>query len=388
MRDTSYLNWPFFERAPPRARRQARRVGGSRISKASIITMSMPPAASSSPLLGRDGWLQGHRAGRGRRGQNRRAHAGAGPRNAGAPFGARRFRLRDAGPRRRTDLAVRHAGATRRLAAEDPQRQGDCRFRADRSGFGLRCRQYRDGGTARRQRLCHRRREDAGSRTAASPISMSCSPAPARRRARAGCPPSSSKASNPGLTIAERIDVIAPHPLARLAFKGCRVPAAALIGQSGDGFKIAMATLDVFRTTVGAAALGFARRAMSETIKRAKSRKMLGAPLADLQMVQGHIADMALEIDAAALLVYRAAWAKDMGAARIRAKPRWPSSMPPKPRSASSTRPCRFTAATACGPAIRSKPFIGKSGPCASTKARQMCRKSLLPGQSLSSGEH
>jgi len=122
---------------------------------------------------------------------------------------------------------------------------------------------------------------------------------------------------NPGLTVAERIDVIAPHPLARLKFERCRVPADALIGKAGEGFKIAMATLDVFRTTVGAAALGFARRAMSETVKRAATRKMFGATLSELQMVQGHIADMATEIDAAALLVYRAAWVKDMGAARV-----------------------------------------------------------------------
>jgi acyl-CoA dehydrogenase len=122
---------------------------------------------------------------------------------------------------------------------------------------------------------------------------------------------------NPGLSVAERIEVIAPHPLARLTFKNCRVPADALIGKAGDGFKIAMATLDVFRTTVGAAALGFARRALDETLKRATSRQLFGAPLGELQMVQGHIADMALEIDAAALLVYRAAWSKDMGAARV-----------------------------------------------------------------------
>ena len=123
--------------------------------------------------------------------------------------------------------------------------------------------------------------------------------------------------SNPGLSIAERLEVIAPHPLARLAFKNCRVPASALIGKPGDGFKIAMATLDVFRTTVGAASLGFARRALDETVSRAGSRHLFGAPLGDLQMVQGHIADMALDIDAAALLVYRAAWTKDMGAARV-----------------------------------------------------------------------
>jgi acyl-CoA dehydrogenase len=125
------------------------------------------------------------------------------------------------------------------------------------------------------------------------------------------------EADNPGLTIAERLEVMAPHPLARLRFENCRVPTSSLIGNAGDGFKIAMATLDVFRTTVGAAALGFARRALAETRRRAANRHLFGAPLADLQMVQGHIADMALDIDAAALLVYRAAWAKDTGAARV-----------------------------------------------------------------------
>jgi acyl-CoA dehydrogenase len=121
----------------------------------------------------------------------------------------------------------------------------------------------------------------------------------------------------PGLTIAERLHVIAPHPLARLRFENCRVPASAMVGKPGEGFKIAMATLDVFRTTVAAAALGFARRALAETLQRASKRELFGAPMADLQMVQGHLADMALEIDAAALLVYRAAWTKDMGAARV-----------------------------------------------------------------------
>ena len=125
------------------------------------------------------------------------------------------------------------------------------------------------------------------------------------------------RGDNAGLVIAERIAVMAPHPLARLTFRNCRVDAADLIGTAGDGFKIAMATLDVFRTSVGAAALGFARRALDETLKRARSRGMFGAPLSELQMVQGHIADMALEIDAAALLVYRAAWVKDAGAARV-----------------------------------------------------------------------
>jgi acyl-CoA dehydrogenase len=125
------------------------------------------------------------------------------------------------------------------------------------------------------------------------------------------------RGDNPGLSVAERIETIAPHPLARLVFKDCRVDAADLIGANGDGFKIAMATLDVFRTSVGAAALGFARRALAETLARAKSRELFGAPMSELQMVQGHIADMALEIDAMALLVYRAAWTKDVGAARV-----------------------------------------------------------------------
>jgi acyl-CoA dehydrogenase len=95
------------------------------------------------------------------------------------------------------------------------------------------------------------------------------------------------------------------------------VPASALIGAPGEGFKVAMATLDIFRATVGAAALGFARRALDETIARTKARKLFGGSLADLQMVQAHIADMAVDVDAAALLVYRAAWAKDSGAPRV-----------------------------------------------------------------------
>jgi len=124
-------------------------------------------------------------------------------------------------------------------------------------------------------------------------------------------------ADTPGLEIAERQQTIAPHPLARLKFSRARLPASALIGRAGDGFRIAMSVLDVFRTTVGAAALGFARRAFDETLKRVSRRELFGAPMAELQMVQGHVADMALDIDAAALLVYRAAWTKDTGAARV-----------------------------------------------------------------------
>ena len=121
----------------------------------------------------------------------------------------------------------------------------------------------------------------------------------------------------PGFEVAERLDTIAPHPLATLRFDDVRIFADAMIGTPGAGFRIAMSVLDVFRSTVAAAALGFARRALYEALARVGSRHVQGAPLFDLQMVQGHIADMALDVDAAALLVYRAAWTKDSGASRI-----------------------------------------------------------------------
>lgn len=124
-------------------------------------------------------------------------------------------------------------------------------------------------------------------------------------------------ADTTGLSVTERLQTIAPHPLATLQFDACRVPSSALIGDSGAGFKVAMSVLDVFRSTVAAAALGFARRALDEAIARVTTRHVQGAPLFDLQMVQGHIADMAVDVDASALLIYRAAWTKDSGAPRI-----------------------------------------------------------------------
>ena len=120
-------------------------------------------------------------------------------------------------------------------------------------------------------------------------------------------------ADQPGLHIAERIEVIAPHPLARLEFKGCRIPASARLGAPGEGFKLAMRTLDVFRTSVAAAALGFARRALDEALARAQSRQMFGGVLADFQLTQAKLAQMATAIDSAALLTYRAAWQRDQG---------------------------------------------------------------------------
>ncbi|MGJ8545046.1 MAG: acyl-CoA dehydrogenase family protein [Sulfitobacter sp.] len=124
-------------------------------------------------------------------------------------------------------------------------------------------------------------------------------------------------ADAPGLLVEERLEVMAPHPLATLHFDKVRVPTSALLGEAGRGFAIAMSVLDVFRSTVAAAALGFARRALDEAVARVQARMVQGKPLSELQMVQGHIADMALDVDASALLVYRAAWLKDSGAARV-----------------------------------------------------------------------
>ncbi len=121
----------------------------------------------------------------------------------------------------------------------------------------------------------------------------------------------------PGFEIVERLETIAPHPLARLHFTDCRIPSSAMLGAPGQGFKVAMSVLDVFRSTVAAAALGFARRALDEALERVSTRHIAGDPLFELQMVQAHIADMALDIDTAALLIYRAAWSKDSGGGRI-----------------------------------------------------------------------
>ncbi len=125
------------------------------------------------------------------------------------------------------------------------------------------------------------------------------------------------EASNPGLEVTQRIDTIAPHPLGTLAFRDCRVPQSDRIGEPGEGFRIAMATLDVFRTTVAAAALGFARRAFDEAVRHTSTRELFGAPLNALQMTESTIADMATELDASALLVYRSAWAKDCYQERV-----------------------------------------------------------------------
>ena len=125
------------------------------------------------------------------------------------------------------------------------------------------------------------------------------------------------EAGAPGFSVAKTIDLIAPHPIGALSLDGVKVSARDMLGSPGDGFRIAMATLDVFRSTVGAAALGFARRALDEALRHARTRKLFGQPLSDLQLTRAKLADMALAVDAAALLIYRAAWTKDVKGARI-----------------------------------------------------------------------
>ena len=119
-------------------------------------------------------------------------------------------------------------------------------------------------------------------------------------------------ADDPGFAIKERIDVMAPHPLATLQFNACRIPADRELGVPGEGFKLAMRTLDIFRASVAAAAIGFGRRALDEAIAHARSRRMFSGTLGDLQLTQAALGEMATSIDAAALLTYRAAWRRDV----------------------------------------------------------------------------
>jgi len=124
-------------------------------------------------------------------------------------------------------------------------------------------------------------------------------------------------ADTPGFTVAETINVIAPHPLGRLTFNNCRIPASNIVGEIGKGMRTALGTLDIFRSTVGAAALGFARRALDDATDRALTRKMFGQTLADMPIAQAQFAEMALDVDASALLVYRSAWTKDVKKTRV-----------------------------------------------------------------------
>ena len=125
------------------------------------------------------------------------------------------------------------------------------------------------------------------------------------------------EATNPGLRVGERIAVIAPHPIGSVRLEGCRVPSDALIGPPGKGLRVALGSLDVFRTTVGAEAVGMARRALDEAMRHVAARRAFGQPLSAFQLTQARLADMAVAVDAAALLVYRAAWTRDAGAERV-----------------------------------------------------------------------
>ena len=185
-------------------------------------------------------------------------------------------------------------------------------FRLVGEGRGLRRRGDGLLGARRGRWLCASMARKPGSPTAASLMSTRCSPEPAKRRAPAAFRRFVVFPDDPGFSIAERIDVIAPHPLATLRFENCRIPGGRRLGAPGGGFKIAMQTLDIFRASVAAAALGFARRALDEALDHARNRRMFGGALADLQLTQAALGDMATEIDAAALLTYRAAWRRDV----------------------------------------------------------------------------
>jgi acyl-CoA dehydrogenase len=124
-------------------------------------------------------------------------------------------------------------------------------------------------------------------------------------------------AGTAGLDTSDRVEVIAPHPMANLRFSGCRVPVANRIGEAGRGIAVALGTLDTFRSTVGAAAVGLARHALAEALLHATTRRQFGAPLSDYQLIRARLADMAMAIDASALLVYRAAWTRDTRAERV-----------------------------------------------------------------------
>ena len=182
-------------------------------------------------------------------------------------------------------------------------------------------------------------------------------------------------AGTPGLEIAARIEVIAPHPLASLRFRGCRVSASQRLGEPGQGFKVAMRKLDIFRASVAAAALGFARRALDEALARAKGRKMFGQTLADFQLTQAAIADMATAIDSAALLTYRAAWLRDVKGARTTREAAMAKMVATevgaagdRPRGADVRRPRRGERLPG------GKTLPRDSRRCAFTKARPKCR--------------
>ena len=314
MSDTRYLDWPFFEERHRQLARELEAWAAQNMSRINTAPTWTPNAATLVRSLGAGGWLR---------------HAvGGKPHGAADVIDTRAICLIRETLARHSGLAD-FAFAMQGLGSGAISLQGTpeqkerylSRVAAARPSRPSRCPSPRPAPTwppcsaARTSRATtpSSMARRPGSPTAASPISTWCSAAPARRRARAASPPSSSMPDTPGFEIAERIDVIAPHPLARLRFDNCRVPLTQRIGEAGEGFKVAMRTLDVFRTSVAAAALGFARRAMDEALQRATTRRMFNQVLADFQLTQAKLAQMATTIDSSALLVYRAAWQRDQG---------------------------------------------------------------------------
>lgn len=314
MADRSYLDWPFFE---PRHRELALRLDAW---AAQQVPQGHPQGVDQAcrdlvRQLGQDGWLRHSVAGT--------AHGGAGDvidtrticliretlaRHSGlADFvfamqglGSGAISLQGTAAQRQRYLPRVAAGqAIAAFALSEPEAGSDvaalsCAAHAEGDDYVLDGEKtwISNGGIADFYVVFARTGEQPGSRGISAFIV---------------------DAGTPGFEIAERIEVIAPHPLARLRFKGCRVPAHQRIGAPGEGFKVAMRTLDVFRTSVAAAALGFARRALDEGLGRAMSRRMFKGVLADFQITQARLAQMATDVDSAALLTYRAAWLRDQG---------------------------------------------------------------------------
>ena len=313
MADTSFLDWPFFE---PRHRELAERLDAWAEAELGGIDHSDVDAACRELVtaLGRDGWLEHSGAGGGERLDVRTLcliretlarHDGlADFAFAMQGLGTGAISLFGSPEQQAEWLPLTRSGkAISAFALTEPQSGSDVANATmtaveDGEHFVLNGEKtwISNGGIADVYTLFARTGEAEGARGLGAFI------VPAGLK---------------GFEITERQQVIAPHPLATLRFTDCRIPKTALIGARGAGFKIAMSVLDVFRSTVAAAALGFARRALDETLARVSARQVQGAPLFELQMVQGHIADMAVDVDASALLIYRAAWAKDSGAARV-----------------------------------------------------------------------
>jgi acyl-CoA dehydrogenase len=316
MPDTSFLAWPFFE---PRHRALAKALDAWAASKLAGIDHADTDAACRAlvALLGRDGWL---------------THTATDPADTASTLDVRSLCLIRETLARNDALADfafamqgLGTGAISLFGTSEQRARWLPETRAGRAIAAFALTETRSGSDVANVELAAVRDGDVwrldGEKTWISnggiadlyTVFARTGEAPGARGLSAFLVP----AETPGLEVAERLETVAPHPLARLRFENCRLPAGALIGNPGDGFRVAMAVLDVFRSTVAAAALGLARRALDEALARAATRELFGGPMAELQMVQGHLADMATDVDAAALLTYRAAWTKDAGAARV-----------------------------------------------------------------------